>query len=111
MEDIRDKININQFAGKKGVGTEHIMVMLVDRVLALLDRPGMSAVVIEAVDWMGAFERQDPTKTATKLIKMGLRPSIVPIILEFLEDRKMTVKYNTSTSKWHDLVGGSPQGS
>ena len=42
---------------------------------------------------------------------MGLRASIVPIILDFLEDRKMVVKYNTASSRWYDLVGGSPQGS
>ena len=59
VEDIGEKININQFAGKKGVGTEHLMVMMVDRIQALLDRPGMSAVVLGAVDWMGAFDRQD----------------------------------------------------
>jgi hypothetical protein len=111
VADIGAKININQFAGKKGVGTEHMMVMLVDRVLSLLDQPGMTAVVMGAVDWMGAFDRQDPTKTAIKLINMGLRPSLVPVILEFLEDRKMVVRYNSATSKWYDLVGGSPQGS
>ena len=71
----------------------------------------MSAVVLGAVDWMGAFDRQDPTLHAIKLIDMGLRASIVPIILDFLEDRKMMVKYNTASSKWYDLVGGSPQGS
>ena len=42
---------------------------------------------------------------------MGVRPSIVPIIIEFLQDRKMTVRYNQAWSKWHCLVGGGPQGS
>ena len=111
VEDIGEKININQFAGKKGVGTEHLMVLMVDRVQSLLDRPGMSAVVLAAVDWMGAFDRQDPTKTAIKIINMGLRPSLVPVILDFLEDRSMVVKFNSAISKWYDLVGGSPQGS
>ena len=98
VADTGAKININQFAGKKGVGTEHMMVMLVDRVLALLDQPGKTAVVMGAVDWMGAFDRQDPTKTAIKLLNMGLRPSLVPVILEFLEDRKMVVRYNLASS-------------
>ena len=42
---------------------------------------------------------------------MGLRPSLVPVILDFLEDRSMVVKFNSAISKWYDLVGGSPQGS
>ena len=36
-EDIGDKIDINQFAGKKGTGTEHMIVLMVDRILWLLD--------------------------------------------------------------------------
>ena len=59
-EDIDRKININQFAGRKGTGTEHLIVMMMDRVLQMLDKPGMSAVVATAVDWMGAFDRLDP---------------------------------------------------
>ena len=40
-----------------------------------------------------------------------MRPSLVPIIIEFMTDRRMTVRYNTASSKCHSLVGGSPQGS
>ena len=36
---------------------------------------------------------------------------MVPIIIEFMTDRRMTVRYNTASSKCHSLVGGSPQGS
>jgi hypothetical protein len=111
VEDIGHRININQFAGKKGVGVEHMIVLMMDRVLQLLDAPGMSAVVLAAVDWMGAFDRQDPTITINKLIKMGVRASLIPVLIEFLEDRKMQVTFNSAKSKWYDLVGGSPQGS
>ena len=50
LEDIDKKIHINQFAGRKGMGTEHLLVMMVDRVKKLLDRPGMSTMVATAVD-------------------------------------------------------------
>ena len=93
------------------MGTEHLMVAMVDRILQLLDAPGASAVFMAAIDWMGAFDRLDPTITIHKLITMGVRPSLIPIIVEFMTDRSMTVKYNTASSKWHTLVGGSPQGS
>ena len=91
--------------------TKHMMVLMVDRILHLLDAPGGKAVIMSAIDWMGAFDRLDPTITISKLISMGLRPSIVPVIMEFLEDRKMSVRYNQAWSKWHGLVGGGPQGS
>ena len=71
LEDIDKSININQFAGRRGMGTEHIIVAMVDRVLQLLDKPGMSAVVATAVDWMGSFDRLDPTITIVKLVSWG----------------------------------------
>jgi len=111
LEDIDRKININQFAGRKGTGTEHLIVMMLDRVLQLLDKPGMSTVVATAIDWMGAFDRLDPTITIIKLINLGVRSSLIPIIMEYMEDRQMSVRYNSAWSRWHTLVGGSPQGS
>ena len=110
-KDIGDKIYINQFAGKTGVGTEHMIVWMMDRVLKLLDQPGMSASVSASVDWSDAFSRTDPTKTVQKLIWMGLRPSIIPIIIEFLEDRLMSLKFNGEESPLFHLIGGGPQGS
>ena len=110
-EDIRQSLNINQFAGKKGVGTEHMIVCMVDRVKNLLDKPGMRAVVAASTDWAAAFSRTDPTLSIKKMIKMGIRESLIPILIQFLSDRQMTVNFNSKTSKMHTLIGGGPQGS
>ena len=111
FEDIGNKINLNQFAGKKGVGTEHMIVCLVDRVESLLDKPGMRAVIAASTDWAAAFSRTDPTLSVKKMIKMGIRESLIPILIQFLSDRQMTVNFNSKTSRMHTLVGGGPQGS
>ena len=39
-EDIGRKIDLNQFASKKGVGTEHLLEAMMDRVLGQLDKAG-----------------------------------------------------------------------
>ena len=49
-----------------------MILMLVDRVLSLLDTPGIFAVIIGAVDGMGAFDRTDFTKTVQKIITKEL---------------------------------------
>ena len=59
-EDIGHKIDISQFAGKKGVVTEHPIVKLRDRVLSLLDRPGMKAVIDASVDWLLTSQERKP---------------------------------------------------
>ena len=80
---------------KKGSGTEHILVCLVDRVLKLLDQNTIqSMVVMSGVDLRQAFDRNDLTKTAQKIIKLGLCPSLVPIVIDFMLERKIQVKFN-----------------
>jgi hypothetical protein len=110
-EDIGHKIDIQQFASKKGMGTEHLIVCMMDRVLSLLDKPGMTAVIRSAADWASAFDRTDPTTSIQKFIRMGVRSSLVPILVQFLTNRKMSVKFNNAESGIFTLIGGGPQGS
>ena len=41
---------------------------------------------------------------------MGVRSSIIPILVSYLQERKMTVKFGQSNSSVHCLPGGGPQG-
>ena len=105
LEDIGQKIDPSQFGSRKGTGTEHLIVSYVDRVLKLLDSQRGKSAVIAA-----AFDRVDPTLAITKFIQMGLRPSLILILISYMTDRKMIVKFRNEQSKPHDLVGGGPQG-
>ena len=112
LEDISEKIDIGQFGGQSGTGTEHMLVCLVNRVLWLLDRyPDKSAVIAASIDWAAAFDRQDPTLAIKKFIELGVRPSLIPLLISYLTDRKMKVKFNDAESRTLSLVGGGPQGS
>ena len=111
IEDICANIDIGQFGGQKGLGTEHLIVCLVDRILHLLDTfNDKSAVIAAFVDWAAAFDRQDPTLAIKNFIKIGVRPSLIPVLVSYLKDRKMKVKFNGQESAEHSLNGGSPQG-
>jgi len=111
IEDISCNLSPSQHGGRAGVGTEHVVVKFVDRVLSLLDKSSTSpAVMVSFADWRGAFDRQDPTITISKLIKLGVRSSLVPILIDYLRDRKMRVKMNGVESHQKHLIGGSPQG-
>ena len=69
MQDVIPNIDVKQYGGKKKTGTEHMIVVLMDRVLALLDSNNTkSAVLMAAADWAAAFDRGDPTKTTQKFI-------------------------------------------
>ena len=109
MEDVSNNIDIGQFGGQPGIGTEHMMVCFIDRVLQLLDTfSDMSAVIAAFVDWKNAFDRQDPTLAIIKFIKLGVRPSLIPLLASYLTDRKMKVKFNNEMSEFLNLIGGNP---
>ena len=72
LEDISDNLSASQYGGKKGTGTEHVIVNFVDRILQMLDQNDKSAVIVSYDDWRGAFKRQDPTININKFIKYGL---------------------------------------
>ena len=50
IEDICVKLGLQQFAGKKGTGTEHMIVALIDRIKFLLDKYQGSAVIMAGID-------------------------------------------------------------
>ena len=54
---------------------------------------------------------QDPTLAIEKFIKMGVRPTIIPILVSYLTDRNMKLKINGEISREYALTGGGPQGS
>ena len=72
---------------------------------------GHAAVILAMIDWKSAFDTQDPTLAINKFYKMGLRASLIPILVSYLQDRRMTVKFRGSNSLVHRLPGGGPQGS
>ena len=42
--------------------------------------------------------------------KLGVRPSLIPLLANYLTDRKMKVKFNGEMSEFLALIGGGPQG-
>ena len=111
LEDIAPSIDKSQFGNQKGTSTEHLLVKLMDKILGLLDKnPNKSAVIASMLDWASAFDRQDPTLAIKKFIKMGVRPALIPVLVSYLTDREMQVRFNSNYSSTHKLPGGGPQG-
>ena len=111
MEDISKNIDIGQYGGQAGIGTEHLIVCLLDRILKLLDKHSdRSAIIMTCLDWSAAFDRQDPTLAIKRFLELGVRPSLIPLLASYLTDRKMQVKFNGELSEFFALIGGGPQG-
>ena len=111
LADIYENVDLGQFGGQKGTGTDHMIVSLLNRVLQLLDtHRDHSAVIAASIDWASAFDRQDPTLAIKSFIEIGVRPSLIPLLISYLEGRKMQVKFNGEISDNLTLIGGGHRG-
>ena len=68
------------------------------------------AVIAQLIDWNKAFDRQDPRLGIQAFIKNGVRASIIPVLISYFQQRKMTVKWHNLFSHLRNMPGGGPQG-
>ena len=62
------------------------------------------------VDFSKAFNRQNHNRLITKLSYLGVPGWLLRIVMSFLKDRKIQVRYKGKTSKIKSMPGGGPQG-
>ena len=53
---------------------------------------------------------QDPTLAIEKFLKLGVRESLILVLVSYLTDRNMRVRFHNSYSSTYPLPGGGPQG-
>ena len=69
------------------------------------------AVLATFVDWKQAFPRQCPKLGIEAFIRNGVRPALIPLLINYFQGRKMRVKWHGELSSERELKGGGPQGS
>ena len=62
------------------------------------------------VDFSKAFNRQNHNTLITKLSDLGVPGWLLKIVMAFLQNRKMQVRYKGKTSEIKSMPGGGPQG-
>ena len=113
ISDMEAKIDKAQFGNQKGIGIDHYLVLMLNRILSELETNNQgksSAVLATFVDWENAFPRQCPTLGVKSFLDNGVRPSLIPILISYFKDRKMSVKWHNKRSALRHIKGGGPQG-
>ena len=114
VKDMKKSRDPSQYGNSKGVSTQHYLIRMVDRILTVLDTNNQKekyAVVVQLVDWAQAFDRQCPKLGIQSFIKNGVRKAIIPVLINYFQNRRMKVKWQNQLSSLRDLPGGGPQGS
>ena len=110
LEFIGDKIDFRQYGGLKGNSITHYIIEFVNFILSCQDSVDQTAIMACLIDFSKAFNRQNHNILITKLSDMGVPGWLLSIVMSFLKDRKMLVRYKGKTSSIKDLPGGGPQG-
>ena len=86
---------------------------MIDRILTVLDnnsRRETFAVVANLIDWNSAFPRQCPKLGIESFIQNGVRASLIPTLINYFQDRHMSVSWHGHQTVPRKINGGGPQG-
>ena len=103
-----------QFGNEKKVSTQHYLIRMLNRIITAVDinaRYQAYAVILQMIDWSQAFDRQCHTLGIKSFIENGVRPSIIPVMISYFENRSMKVKWKGCFSSVRKMNGGGAQGS
>ena len=114
IEDMKKNIDPSQYANQKGLSIQHYLVKIIDKILLSLEKNSKRescAILATLVDWKQAFPRQCPKLGIESFIQNGVRPDLIPILINYFQGRKMKAKWQEELSTVRELKGGGLQGS
>ena len=110
LDIIGDKIDFRQYGGTKGNSISHYLIEFITFILYQQDNKEPTAVLASLIDFSKAFNRQDHNILITKLSDMGVPSWLLNLVIAFLKERSMVVRYKGEMSHPKLLPGGGPQG-
>ena len=102
-----------QYGNQRGISIQHYLINMVHRILLVLynnSRRDTFAVIASLIDWNNAFPRQCPKLGIESFIRNGVRPGLIPVLINYFQDREMSVKWHGCRSAPIKIHGGGPQG-
>ena len=113
ISDMKKKNDPSQYGNEKGTSINHYLIKLIHRILTALDKNTKRetfAVVANMIDWNSAFPRQCPKLGIQSFLENGVRPSLIPLLTNYFQDRHMSVKWKGKVTEPRRINGGGPQG-
>ena len=94
MSDIKAKLDPSQYANQRAVSLEHYLINMIHKILSETESNStdVTAVLATLIDWQDAFPRQCPKLGVEAFIACGVRPSLIPVLMNYFQNRRMIVK-------------------
>ena len=113
ISDMKETLDPSQYGNQKYISIQHYLVRFFNCIISNLDKNykgEVNAVLCMFVEWKQAYSRQCHTLGIKSFIKNGVRPSLIPILVSYFEDREMRVKWHDKLSEPRKLPGGGAMG-
>ena len=108
ISDMKSSRDISQYGYKKGLSINHYLINVLHQILSNLDRSSRGescAAVATYIDFKEAFYRQCPVLGIKLFITNNVRPSLIPMLVNYFQGRQMTVKWLGTESSLRNLPG------
>ena len=95
IADMEKQLDPAQYGNRKHTSIQHYLLRLINRILTSVDRNSkgeVNAVLCMFIDWKQAYSRQCHTLGIESFLKNGVRPSVIPLLISYFQDRQMRVK-------------------
>ena len=105
-------IGDDQLGGLPGCSIVHYIIRMTDFILRNLDNSskGPAAVIATTVDFSKAFNRMSHNKIVTILSDLNIPTCALRLIISYLSNRSMCVRFHGAISSEKSMPGGGPQG-
>jgi hypothetical protein len=113
ISDMEALLDPSQYGNQKHISIQHYLVRLLHRILTSTDKNSKgetNAVLCMFIDWKQAYSRQCHTLGVESFLRNGVRPSIIPLLISYFQDRQMRVKWHGELSQPRKLPGGGAMG-
>ena len=110
LKYVGGQMDWGQYGGVKGSSISHYLIDFVNFILFNQDLKIPHAVLAVMIDFSKAFNRINHNIIITILSEMGVPGWLLRIVIGFLTERELILRYKGGCSSRKSLPGGGPQG-
>ena len=114
VSDMAANLDPTQYGNRKRTNIAHYLVRILHRILSETDnnsRGEIKAVLCTFVDWRQAYSRQSHILGVKAFAENGVRPSLLPLLTSYFQNREIRIKWHGKMSKPRKMPGSGAMGS
>ena len=111
--DMKEKLDPSQYGNQTNLSIQYYLVRMIHRILTSLDNNSGGdtfAVLATFIDWSKAYSRQWYKLGIKSFIRNGVRPALIPLLINYFQNRKIIVKFHGKLSEPRHQPGSGAQG-